>query len=389
MKGSDQVGFRRTPPEGRRKSGISSVVFGMICGIVFFGGMLVVINEMVPPGRQGADETAKPAATEKPAVDAPKVAIEDNENDGAPDGAGVAASEDDAETAKATDPPKGNETAADAPSSVKTSDNDPSANDPSLVGSEPENAPAGIEIAPEIRLTGPANRVNARAFNGPANAGLLSVVLYGGSETLTAEALATLAMPLTLAIRADRPEGIALAESAVGLGYEILAVLPLAVADQNTAGQLTDRDTPARLESGAVTTLASMGMAVGAVAPVGAEMLDRPEAMTPLLKPVASHSFLWVEPQPSSRSAAARMAAESDLIFLQASVFAGPGTPESVLAETITTAANQARARGTAVLFLEASQESMRALWKWSLERREPGVVLAPISAVAKKRGKG
>ena len=166
-------------------------------------------------------------------------------------------------------------------------------------------------------------------------------------------------------------------------------MLPLAVADQNTAGLLTSRDTPGRLESGAATALASMGMAVGAVAPVGAQMLDRPEAMTPVLKPVAAHSFLWVEPQPSSRSAAARMAAETDLIFIQASVFAGQDMPEAALAESIKTAATQARARGTAVLFLEASQASMRALWKWSLERREPGVVLAPISAIAKKRGKG
>ena len=387
MRGSDSDGLRRNPPVGRHKSRLSGVVLGMICGVVVFGGMLVVLNEIAPKEGRGAGSPEVSSDDIKSDPDAPAISLSTDDTNSSPDDAGPEATSGKGEDAAATTTPPADESAKDASSTELAADN--TASTGAVSGDHPTRVPAEIKAAPEIKLAGPANRINARNFNGPPNAGLLSVVLYGGSDTLTAEALSTLAMPLTLAIRADRPQGIALAESAVGLGYEVLAVLPLAVADQNTAGRLKGDDAPARLENGAAIALASMRMAVGAVAPVGAQMLDRPEAMAPLLKHVAAHSFLWVEPQPSSRSAAARMAADSDLIFLQASVFAGPSMPEQVLAESIETAAQQARARGTAVLFLEASQEAMRALWKWSLERREPGVVLAPISAVAKKRGKG
>ena len=81
--------------------------------------------------------------------------------------------------------------------------------------------------------------------------------------------------------------------------------------------------------------------------------------------------------------------ADSNLIFLQANTFVGAGATSAEVYQGLEEAAAQARALGTAIIFVEAGRESLRALIKWGFEKGTPDVVFAPISAVAKKRGRG
>ena len=127
-------------------------------------------------------------------------------------------------------------------------------------------------------------------------------------------------------------------------------------------------------------------MAVGAVAPDGAEVLNVNAAMTALLKPVAAHSFIWVEPRLSPRSAAAQMAAGAKLLFVQANVNIGIGASSEDVFNGLEDAANQARSDGTSVIFIEASQDALRAIVQWGFEKGGRDVVFAPISAIVRKR---
>ena len=186
MKGSRKVGLQKDPPARRGRSGFASVVFGMLCGIIVFGGILVVLNEVRPPTGQGDAAPEVPVDDEKSGLDAPKVAIEDDKKRDSADGATTTAPESAAGSVKEDDTTAGNKATDDAPVTLPASDNETPPKDPPEAGPEPESTPTVTEVVPEIKLSGPASRVNARAFNGPENAGLLSVVLYGGSETLTA-----------------------------------------------------------------------------------------------------------------------------------------------------------------------------------------------------------
>ena len=83
------------------------------------------------------------------------------------------------------------------------------------------------------------------------------------------------------------------------------------------------------------------------------------------------------------------MAAKSNLLFLQANVYVTPGSSNDETFQRLEDAAAQARSRGTAVIFVEANQDGLRAVVKWGLLNSGRDVMFAPISAIVRKRGKG
>ncbi len=414
----------------RRRSGVVGALWGIFWGVLFFGAGLVFLSEYGPGPGAVDDHRAAAAASEtdtdddSAASDARVAAVDEGKTDEA-DGVGDTDVSD--TDVSDTDGTGANGTGTDGTGTVGTStDNSGSADDATKVidGSdaagtagastsdddaetdekvasrdrpqieitpESKNNPAIADLlGPQIPIAGPALEMNARAFKGRGDAGLLSVVLYTDGDTpLPGDAIAAMSMPLTLAIDPKRADDRRLARSAKERGHEILAVLPLAISSAFEPEGLTEDDGADTLEVGTAETLVKLNMAIGAVAPDGADILDEPDAMSALLKPVAAHSFIWVEPRASSRSAAAALAARSDLIFLQANVFVEPMTNAEDVYRKIEDAAAQARLRGTAVIFIEASQEALRAIVQWGFEKGGRDVVFAPISAIVLKRGKG
>lgn len=395
----------------QRRSRRWGVLFGMLWGIILIGGGLVVLNEVVPHRGSGT-----PAVT---ATQAPVLRAAGQEGAEAGDGSRAALRHRE-RTAGPVDPTPGGEApipderVAIAPDAGR----DALAAGTALAGAAVETGadpvddahratdpPDPPDPAPEISLgspgigelrgtyipvAGPAIEVNARPAALPKDAGLLAVVLYGGtgSAWLT-RAMDGVSIPLTLAVRADQPEQVLLARGARERGHEILAELPLVTDDGDASAELTGWESAEEVEVRIADILVALNMAVGAVAPDGARMLYDVEAMATLLKPIAAHSFLWVEPRTSDRSAAARMAAGSSLILLQGNVFVGPGEGADGVYAAMERAAGEARRQGTSVIFVPATPEGMRALVKWGFERTATDVVLAPISAIVRKRGKG
>ena len=385
----DDYGFEGRP---RRRSGVLGTIVGMVCGVLVIGAGLLALNEFAnPPGALKVAE-APAAVSEKTETEAKKPAAVDQNED---NDARTAGSDTEAPERTAGGLLFGRDSEGSPGGEGATSDDDPKTPDDGDLAavdgrSDVPERPADAALTiPPISLSGPAIDVNARPFISPGDAGLLSVVLYGGgASALPDAALADLTLPLTLAVDLGRADHLDRAQKAAERGHEVLAVLPLAGAAGTDAG-LSAADGSSAIEAKASETLAALTMAVGAAAPDGAHMLDNLDAMSALLKPVLAHSFLWVEPRASSRSAAARLAAESDLIFIQANIFVAPGSSGDQIYSGMEQAAAQAKARGTAIIYIEASQDALRSLVKWGLEKAGADVVFAPISAIARKRGKG
>lgn len=390
----------------RRRSGVVGALWGIFWGVLVFGAALVVLNEYGDDfelARADRDDAGSPTlTTDVDPADAGKAEVgtadatgagESTETADTETGDVVAAAPTADDTGTATDNETSEETGSPASDTSDDTSTEVARRDKPQVEVTPEsrrNPLIADLLGPQIPIAGPAVDMNAREFTGRDGAGLLSVVLYTTDDTpIPASALAEMSMPLTLVLDPGRPGDLALARSAEEMGREVLAVLPLAIANAFDPEGLSTEDDADTLEVGTAETLVKLNMAIGAVSPDGAEILDDPEAMAALLKPVAAHSFLWVEPRESARSAAAGLAANSNLLFLQSNVYVEPGSTGEQVLQALEIAAFQARRRGSAVIFVEASQEGLRAVVLWGLQNSGRDVIFAPISAIMRKRVKG
>ena len=270
----------------------------------------------------------------------------------------------------------GTEPAADAP--------DPAAASAPAEKTEFAATPE-TEIAPDARpgasaQPGPAGSAladNARPFDAPGQAPLLAVVLTGDRVAeMTADRLALLTMPLTVAIPPESPRAAELGADARAAGHEVLADLSLA-AEARAGG-------PGQAQA-SVQRIASLHMAVGATTTGGTADAD---LLAPVLAELGRHGFAWVDTGAAISTPAERIAREIGMPYTQGNrSVGGDASPEQIY-RAIDSAAHQARQWGTSVLFLDASEPALQALVKWGLEQRGDDTVwFAPISAVIERRG--
>ena len=140
MRGSDKDGLRRSPPVGRRKSRLSGVVKGMLCGVVLFGGMLVVLNEIAPKGggTTGFPEVSSDDAKTDP--DAPAISLSADDNNPSRDEAASIASGGEEGDSASTDTRATDENAKDATREDLAADNRAS------TGAVSEDKPANTPV---------------------------------------------------------------------------------------------------------------------------------------------------------------------------------------------------------------------------------------------------
>ena len=390
--GGNRSGKKKT----RSRSGIVGILNGIVWGLAVVAVGFVALNEFAPPVPEApapdASAAVAPPQDAVPTIVEDTAAVVETANPGIQiTGRATAAANPDESTAN-PEARTANAEATAATPEASTANLAIAAADATPAPAAPDAKPGAATalLGPAIPISGPAVKVNARSFQDRDGTGLLSVVLYtSGSATIPENALSAMSMPLTLAIDPARPGDLRVARVAPSMGHEILATLPLHVADDAAPQGLSVGDGSDRLELGTAETLVKLNMAIGATPPDGAEILGDPEGMAALLKPVAAHSFVWVEPRPSARSAAALLAAQSGLIFIQANVFVAPGAAADRVLQGLGEAAEQARASGSAVIFVEASEEALRAVVQWGFAKRGNDVVFAPISAIVRKRGQG
>ena len=242
-------------------------------------------------------------------------------------------------------------------------------------------------------LDGPALTVNARDFEAPEGAPLLAVVLEdAGNGAVPNEALTLMTMPLTLAIRANGEGARELAEAARGAGHEILAELPIDREEEGVAvapGALASSVPPEQLDALTNQYLAELDLAVGATAPVDVRMLNNQRAMEVVLSPVATHGFAYVDLKAGIGSAARRIAGETGLVYVESNRYVPVDATEEQVYQMLEGASFQARRKGSAVVAVSASQQALKALVRWGLERGGQEVWFAPLSAVIARQKDG
>lgn len=217
-----------------------------------------------------------------------------------------------------------------------------------------------------------ALKINARAYEAPAGAPLMAVILVAGAKNaITPERLNLLTMPLTVAIRPDAPGSTELGAAARAAGHEVLADLSLTGTPPDRLAERTREE------------MATLDMAVGATAANGAEDAGR---LAPVLDQLQEGGFAWVDTGTGIGTPAERIAREGSVTYTQTNKFVPAGAGEGRISEAIRTAAHQARQWGTSVLILPGDDAALKELVHWGLENDRRPVWFAPISAVIRKR---
>lgn len=270
-------------------------------------------------------------------------------------------------------------------------------------GAAPDTAPdTGPDAPPAASAqpgpTGAALADNARPFDAPRQAPLLSVVLIGdGVADLSADRLALLTMPLTVAIPPGIPRAGELGSDARAAGHEVLADLSLRTGTGATETEATetggakrgaaeaDSGDPALAPGSGAPRIASLDMAVGATASGGTADAD---LLAPVLAELGRRGFAWVDTGAAIGTPAERIAREIGMPYTQGNKSIGDDASPDQIYRAIDSAAHLARQWGTSVLFLDASEPALQALVRWGLEQRSDNAVwFAPISAVIERRG--
>lgn len=265
---------------------------------------------------------------------------------------------------------------------------------PAQVGDLAVLAPQGTVQAqpsppvPKIVLSGPARDVNARAFDAPGGAPLISVVLMdAGNGSIPEDALALMTMPLTVSVR---PNGDArrLAELARAFGHEVLVELPMASGAGVQAGLMTEVQSDQTLVAQTIRYMADLDVAVGITGPDGAPLMRDQARMTAILNALVEHGFLWLDPRLGTGSRTEYAARETGVVWSAGDRLINTPATEEQIYQNLESAAFQARRNGTVIVFLPTSPDALKALVRWGLERGGQEVWFAPVSAAVARRQK-
>lgn len=228
----------------------------------------------------------------------------------------------------------------------------------------------------------PANRKDAPRI----------AVIVGGlgiSASATAEALAKLPAPVTLAFAPYGNNLETLAAEARKTGHEVLLQVPMEPLDypNNDPGprtlltSLSDDQNIARLH----WLMARIKGYVGIASYMGARFTASNQALTPVMREAAKRGLIYVDDGSSPRSIAGQLAGSLNLPFAKAdSVLDTVPTPIEI-ERALARLEMNARANGMAVGYASAQQSTIIAISRWANEVESRGFLLVPITMVAVK----
>jgi polysaccharide deacetylase 2 family uncharacterized protein YibQ len=269
---------------------------------------------------------------------------------------------------------------------------------PALPAKEAAVPPAAEEEASDAGLPTtaaplPAWRRHAAAFEAPDDDRPLVAVVVTGlglAKSTTQTAIEQLPAEVTLsfsAYAADARESMALAR---GRGHEVMLDLPMepdGVAGDDPGplallSALDDAENRARLQ----TILGRAEGYVGLVGAMGARFLADRQRAQRLLQDLADRGLIFLD-NGAAQDDLQTLVTGLDLAYLR-----GDGMVDADLVGAATIDARLARverlalARGGAVVLCGALPTCLARLQAWSAELADRGLVLAPISALVKRR---
>jgi uncharacterized protein len=227
---------------------------------------------------------------------------------------------------------------------------------------------------------------------GKPNAPRVAIIVggLGIGAAATADAIGKLPGPVTLAFAPYGGNLVELAARARSEGHEILLQVPMEPFDypDNDPGPqtlLTALDAAANIDRLQWVMSRFQGY-VGIANTMGARFTSSEPALAPVLREAAKRGLIYLDDGSSQRSVAGQIAAADNLLFAKADLTIDavptPADVERALGrlETI------ARERGVAIGVAGTVPVAIERISKWAKGAEGRGVLLVPISAVAKQR---
>jgi len=217
-------------------------------------------------------------------------------------------------------------------------------------------------------------------------------VIVGGlgiSASGTADALARLPAPITLAFAPYGANLEALAERARAEKHEVLLQVPMEPFDypSNDPGPRTLLTTlsPAQNRERLHWLMARFQGYVGLIGYMGAKFTASAPALTPVLSETAKRGLIYVDDGSSPRSVAAELAGSHNVPFAKADIVLDAVPTPQAIKQALARLEMAARDHGFAVGFASAQPAAIRAIAAWAKKVETRGFVLVPISMVAAK----
>jgi polysaccharide deacetylase 2 family uncharacterized protein YibQ len=231
-----------------------------------------------------------------------------------------------------------------------------------------------------------------KGIPGKPNAPRIAIVVggLGIGAAATGDALGKLPGPVTLALTPYGGNLTELAARARGDGHEVLLQVPMEPFDypDNDPGPQTLLTS---LEAGQNIDRLQWLMSrfegyVGIANFMGARFTSSDASLTPVLREAGSRGLLYFDDGSSQRSAAGQIAGAYNIAFAKADLAIDavptPGDVDRALGRLET----MARERGVAVGMASALPVSIDRIAKWAKAAEGRGILLVPISAVAKQK---
>ena len=251
-------------------------------------------------------------------------------------------------------------------------------------GAIPQIAPDGTRAA---ALYASPRQLAAERRNAPRIA-----VIVGGlgiSASATADALAHLPAPITLAVAPYGSNLETLAVRARETKHELLLQVPMEPFDypSNDPGPrtlLTTLSAEQNLER-LHWLMARFQGYVGLVSYMGAKFTGSEPALTPVLSETAKRGLIYVDDGSSPRSVAAEIAGRHGVSFAKTDIVLDTVPTPKAIKEALARLEMAARDRGIAVGFASAQPAAIAIIAAWANKVESRGFVLVPISMVAVK----
>ena len=228
----------------------------------------------------------------------------------------------------------------------------------------------------------------------PANQGDAPriAIIVGGlgiSASATADALARLPAPVTLAIAPYGADLGRLAEHARLQGHELLLQIPMEPFDypNNDPGPRTLLTTlaPEQNIERLHWLMARFQGYVGLIGYMGAKFTASEQMLTPVLQEAAKRGLLYVDDGSSPRSNAGQIAGGSNLPFAKADIVLDAVPTPVEIERALARLELAAREHGLAVGYANAQPAAIAAIAAWAKAVEQRGFVLVPITMVAVK----
>ena len=229
----------------------------------------------------------------------------------------------------------------------------------------------------------------------PARAGRIAIVVggLGLSQAMTADAVAKLPAPITLAFAPYGQELERQVAKAREDGHEVMLQVPMEPFDypDNDPGPhtLTSSAQPAETLDRLYWVMSRFPGYVGIINYMGARFTSSETALTPVLKDIATRGLMVVDDGSSPRSLIGSTAQGLKLPSARGDTVVDVVPKASAIDDQLARLETIARERGSAIGVASGLPLTVERLVQWSRGLEAKGFVLVPVSAAVARPGKG